>query len=261
MKQGLLSLFVLLSMSLWIAGCVSERKYSGTNIPIKEKMFNPQTAAKERLALGLTYLKKGNISQAKYNLDKALSYAPQSEDVHLGLAYFYQTVEDYQRAETAYLKATESFNATGDAKNNFGVYLCKQQKYDQAESMFLAAIETRNYIRVSSSYENLAMCSRDKNDLDKAKFYFEKALNYDPKNGSVMLEYTDLLVELNDFFNAKTVLNRYNKMLGNSAKSLILAITIEQNLGDNESVKNLGIQLLSQFPNSEQAKQYRASLN
>ena len=54
--------------------------------------FDTVAAAKTRISLGLTYLKNGNYSQAKFNLDKALQFAPRLADAHYSIAYYYQVV-------------------------------------------------------------------------------------------------------------------------------------------------------------------------
>ena len=261
MKQGLPALFWGFTMSSMMTACVSERIYSGTDIPVKERQLDKAAASKERLRLGLTYLQKGNAEQAKYNLDKAMEYAPESEDVYIGMAYYYQTVGDNKRAEKAYLNAIETKNATGDSKNNFGVFLCRQQQYDRAEQMFLAALNTPKYTRVASSYENLGICSRDAGNIAQAKDYFVKALKYDSKRSTARLELVKLSVQEHNFEFAKDQLTRYHHVIGTSVESLSLGIKIAQNLGDNDQATHYGTQLLSTFPSSEQAKQYRANLD
>ncbi|MCL1037848.1 type IV pilus biogenesis/stability protein PilW [Shewanella submarina] len=260
MKQGLPIVCALLLSGL-TAGCVTERTYSGTDIQVQERKFDKVSAARERIQLGLTYLQRGNSEQAKYNLDRALSHAPDLEDAHIAMAYYYQTVGDLRRAESAYQGAVNTRNPSGDALNNFGVFLCQQEKYEQAEKMFLAAIDTQEYTRTGSSYENLGICSRKAGHIEKAKQYFESALKYEPRRASTMMELILLSLEQNDFSDARQELARYHRVVPESAQSLALGIKIEQGLNDPEAVKRYGIRLLAKFPASEQARQYRASLN
>jgi type IV pilus assembly protein PilF len=65
-----------------LSGCVSQNDQSfGQN-------FDHLKAAKTRVSLGLTYLKNGNYRQAKFNLDKALEFAPRSADANFDMAYY-----------------------------------------------------------------------------------------------------------------------------------------------------------------------------
>jgi type IV pilus assembly protein PilF len=261
MKHGLPRFSLIITLSLLMAGCVTERTYTGTDIPVSERKLDKVAAARERMQLGLTYLNRGNIEQAKYNLDKALEYAPGLEDVHTSLAYYYQTVGDVVRTEESYLNAISSQDASGDSMNNFGVFLCQQKQYNKAEKMFLAAIEMPKYTRTASSYENLGLCSREAGQVEKARQYFQMALKYDPRRSVSLLELAELEVEKSDYIQARNQLARYHQVAEQTPESLALGIKIEQAVNDDAAVKRFGILLLAKFPASPQAKQYRVNLH
>lgn len=261
MKHGLPSFTLIALLSMLASGCVTEQTYSGTDIPVSERTFDKVAAAKERTQLGLTYLQRGNAEQAKFNLDKAMSYAPDLEEVNVAMAYFYQTVGDVPRTEEAYRRAVRSSDATGDSMNNFGVFLCQQKRYDEAEQMFLKAIEQPKYTRTASSYENLGICSRDGGNREKARHYFDMALKYDPRRATSLLELTELAMDSQDYQGAKRLLERMHTVVAESAASLALGVEIERQLNNFDASSRYGILLLAKFPASPEAKQYRASLN
>ncbi|MCE9679223.1 type IV pilus biogenesis/stability protein PilW [Shewanella sp. AS1] len=260
LEKPKISLLIILT-SLLVSGCVTERTYSGTDVPVKERAFDNVSAARQRVQLGLSYLQKGNSEQAKYNLDRALEFAPDLEDVHVALAYYYQSVGELDQTEKSYRNAINSSDATGDSMNNFGVFLCQQAKYDQAEEMFLRAVKMPKYTRSASSYENLGICTRKAGNLSKAKQYFNMALNYDPRRGTSLLELTEIDLEQGDFIDAQKGLSRYHSIVPETAESLALGIQIERSLNDTEAEKRFGILLLAKFPASQEAKQYRASMH
>lgn len=248
-------------VALSVTACVTERTYTGTDTPVAERQFDKLGAARERMQLGLTYLNRGNTEQAKYNLNKAVEYAPNLSEVHVAMAYYYQTVDDIERTEQSYKKAISSDDVTGDARNNFGVFLCQQHKYVESEKMFLAAIETPNYTRTALSYENLGVCSRKAGNKEKARQYFNMALKYDKRRKVTLLELTELAMEDADYGNAREQLARYHRVASESAESLALGIKIGRAANDLEAVKRFGILLIAKFPASPQAKNYRANLN
>lgn len=260
MKNGLGRISLMFTLSLMTTACVTERTYSGTDIPVSERKLDTVAAARERTQLGLTYLNRGNSEQAKYNLDKALEYAPQLESVHVALAYYYQTVGDLVRTEESYIDAINSQDASGDSMNNFGVFLCQQKQYEKAEKMFLAAIEMPKYTRTASSYENLGLCSREAGQAEKARQYFQMALKYDPRRSVSLLELAELAFELGEPTQARKELARYHQVAPQTPESLALGIQIEQAVNDDAAVKQFGILLLAKFPASPQAKQYRVNL-
>ncbi len=105
MKHGMQKIIMVTLVGLSVSGCVTERTYSGTDTPVAERRFDKVGAARERMQLGLTYLNRGNSEQAKYNLNKAVEYAPDMSEVHVAMAYYYQTVGDLDRTEASYRRA------------------------------------------------------------------------------------------------------------------------------------------------------------
>lgn len=136
--------------SLFLSACVSQTA---------AQHFNKRQAANARIDLGLGYLAQQNYEQAKLNLDKALSYAPDYYLVYSALAYFYQQQNDAIQAENTYQKAIKLDGKQGDTYNNYGTFLCTQGKFSQAYQQFNAALNTPNYYRQADTYENMALCA------------------------------------------------------------------------------------------------------
>ena len=109
--------FLTALFSLFLSACVSQTDAQD---------FDKLQAAKARIDLALGYLAQNNQEQAKLNLDKALSYAPDYYLVHSALAYFYQQQGNIEQAEKSYLQAIKSDNRQGDTFNNYGTFLCAQ---------------------------------------------------------------------------------------------------------------------------------------
>lgn len=125
--------------------------------------FDKQAAAKARVELALGYLQQQDGSQAKLNLDKALSYAPKYYLVHAALAYFYQEQGDVEHAKQSYLTAIKLDDKQGDVFNNFGAFLCSQGEYQAAYEQFKQALKSPNYYQ-GDTYENLVLCALSAKD-------------------------------------------------------------------------------------------------
>ncbi len=245
----------------FLGGCVTQTTYSGTDQVVAEKAPNLKAAARDRVRLGLTYLQQGEVERAKFNLDKALQLDDKVVEVHLGRAYYFQTVAEHEAAKDAYRQALRLEPNNGDVLNNFGVYLCRQQEFDESEKLLLRAVQAPDYTLMASTYENLGLCSQSAGKLDKAAQYFEQALNYAPRRSVALIELVNIAVEQNDFGSAQTALDRYHDLAGETPQSLMLGVDIERQLGDLEASKRFGILLLAKFPRSQQAEQYRAERN
>ncbi|MCL1050418.1 type IV pilus biogenesis/stability protein PilW [Shewanella abyssi] len=252
---------VMLLSATALSGCVTQSIYTGTNTPVSEKKVDKVAAARQRVHLGLVYLQKGNSEQAKANLDRALAFAPELEDVHIAFAYYYSSVGELEKTEQAYRRATNLRNASGDSFNNFGTFLCQQGQYAESEKMFLKALERPSYTQSASTYENLGICSRKAGQIEKAQKYFSMALNYDPRRRTSLIELTEIELEAERYTEARARLTRYHNVAVESPISLALGIEIEQGLNDDDAVRKFGILLLAKFPSSPQAKHYRANMH
>ncbi|WP_163930437.1 type IV pilus biogenesis/stability protein PilW [Paraferrimonas sp. SM1919] len=250
-------LWLILISLFSLSACVTERTYSGSDIPVTELNYNAKAAALDRVQLALSYLAKGRTAQAQFNLNKALEHGPEMEEVHSAAAYYYQRVGEQQKAIESYKKALQINPQNGDTLNNFGVYLCQQQNYQQAQKLFLEAIATKGYTRMASSYENLGLCALANQRYHDAQQFFEQTLKYNQNQPLVRLELMNIAVRLEQWFNAQQQLNWLQQHNKPSAETLFLGFQIESKLGNVQAANDYGMNLLRLFPLSQQAQQYQ----
>ena len=79
-------------------------------------------------------------------------------------------------------------------KLNEGETLFADGKIDEAEACFLSLVESGYYCK--EAYNNLGVIAFQKNDKEKAIDYFTKALEIDPLYKDTIINYTNLLREL-----------------------------------------------------------------
>jgi type IV pilus assembly protein PilF len=244
----------LLILSVFLlTACVSEPLPDGFK---SQDDFDPVNAAKTRISLGLTYLQNGNYSQAKFNLDKALQFAPRLADAHYSMAYYYQLVGENELAEESYQTAMDFEPKNADIANTYGAFLCRQGKYDKAKKYFLKAVNSDNYVSTAETYENLALCSQSQGHLDDAMTYLQSAINHQPTRGKSLFFLTQLQVENKEWGNAKQTLKRYEKVARVSAESLWMNITIEEGLGNPKVAQGYGDMLIRMYPQHPRTQEY-----
>lgn len=243
---------IVLSVIL-LTACVSEPLPEGFK---DADDFDPVNAAKTRISLGLTYLQNGNYSQAKFNLDKALQFAPRLADAHYSMAYYYQLVGEIELAEDAYQTAMDFEPNNADIANTYGAFLCRQGKYDKAKKYFLKAVNSDNYVSTAETYENLALCSKSQGQLEDAKTYLQSAINHQPSRGKSLFLLTELQIENAQWLEAKQSLSRYEKVARVSAESLWMHIKIEEGLGNKDSAMGYGDMLIRMYPRHNRTQQY-----
>ncbi|GLX82450.1 type IV pilus biogenesis/stability protein PilW [Thalassotalea eurytherma] len=249
-------LLVIFALSNALSACVTQQ-YSKDNTPVVENEASNDEIAMTRISLGLGYLNIGNTTQAKTNLEKAKRYSPKLVQVHTAFAHYYETVGEPELASKSFLTALEIKPNEPDTLNNYGVFLCRQDDIEGAQEQFLKAIAVPEYVRVSESYENLALCHLNKDNFEKTEFYLTKALMHSPSSASVLQQLAQLAYVKGDFKSAKNYIARYEKATRQfNPSSLALAYKVYERAGNMTIAKNYGAMLVKMFPNAYESKQY-----
>ena len=251
---------VSLSVVVFFTGCVTQNYENDKSTPVIENESTNNEIAMTRISLGLGYLKMGNTTQAKLNLEKAKRFAPKLVQVHTAFAHYFDSVGEPEQAITSYETALSIKSDDADTLNNYGVFLCKQERYQDAEKQILKAIAQPSYILVSQSYENLALCQLKAKAFNKAELYFDKAILHSPSSASSLLHMVRLQYAKADYKNAHLYLKRYEKATRRfSPNALALAFKIFEKQRDRKTAKNYASMLVKMFPNSYESKQYLLS--
>ncbi|WP_372770465.1 type IV pilus biogenesis/stability protein PilW [Pseudoalteromonas sp.] len=238
-------------------GCVTESVYVGSDKPVVENRIDNDEAARTRISLALKYLASGDSTQAKYNLERAAKFSPKLPEVHYTTAYYYQQVGENELAKDSYLRAIDIAPNDPNTLNNYGVFLCGLGEYDEASEYILRAIEVPSYLRVSQSYENLALCAIENNEFDEAEEYLEASVKHSPSRGSSLVNLSAIYYAKSDLHRAQTFMNRYEKSGRISSRSLMLSYLIESRMGHIEKASTLALTLQQTYGNSIEAKQLK----
>jgi len=253
-KRTILTPLVLLSVIL--SGCVTQN-YENDDTPVVQNQANRDDMAATRVSLGLGYLKMGNMPQAKQNLEKAKNFSPEMVQVYTAFAHYYETVGEHKQTVESYEKALSIKSDDADTLNNYGVYLCRQDKIEAAEKQLLKAIAVPSYILVAKSYENLSACFLQKDDFDKAEMYLNKAISHSPSSSSTLFQMVQLQYAMGDYKQAKSFEQRFEKVTRRfTSQSLALSYKVHYKLGQRKTAKNYGTMLVKMYPQSWEAQQY-----
>lgn len=244
---------VFLCLSTAITGCVSYNA-DGTSQEVDYVQ-----AARTRISLGLTYLKNGNYTQAKINLDKALEFAPRLADSHYSMAYYFQMVGENERAEEYYRNAIKLAPRNPDIANSYGAFLCQQRNYPEAKVYFNRAVASLRYASSAETYENMAICAEKEGFSDEAIEHLRSAVKHQPSRIKTLVFLTELYMKAGMFKQAEETLNRIEKLGRIDADLLWLRMDLARQQGNQQKAKKYGDMLLSVYPNSPLAKQYNES--
>jgi len=253
-KRAVFTALALLSVLL--SGCVTQN-YENDDTPVVKNQANRDDMAATRISLGLGYLKMGNMPQAKQNLEKAKKFAPDMVQVYTAFAHYYETVGEHNLTIESYEKALSIKSDDADTLNNYGVYLCRQDKIEAAEKQLLKAIAVPSYILVAKSYENLSSCFLQKDDFVKTEMYLNKAILHSPSSSSTLFQMVRLQYAMGDYKQAKSFEQRFEKVTRRfTSQSLALSYKVHYKLGQRKTAKNYGTMLVKMYPQSWEAQQY-----
>jgi type IV pilus assembly protein PilF len=191
-------------------------------------------AASFNVQLGLGYLKQGDRPRAKKKLLTALEQEPNSPDMNAAMAYYLEQTNELEEAKKYYLKAISLAGNSGAQFNNYGTFLCKQGEYKKAETYFLKAVKDPQYINTAAAYENAGLCVLAIPDTEKAKFYFNKALNQDPSRRESLYELVKLSSKEGHDEHAFQLLQQHPELVVDDKIFLDLAKNIANKIGKYE---------------------------
>lgn len=246
-----LRLLACVVFSLQLAACVTETTVVGSDRQIRPKT-DEKEAARTRIALGINYLQRGDNAQAKFNLEKAKSLAPDLAEVHNAMAYYFQQVAEYDAAEKSYQKAIALEPDNADSYNNYGAFLCQREKYEQAEKLLLQAISRPGYIRAADSYENIALCRLEQKDFVQAKNYLDLSIKHNASRPSALFNLASVNYAMADLPAAQVLLDRMQSASQISPRSVLLGYLIAQEQQDYSRMQSAEQLLLTTYPQSQE---------
>jgi type IV pilus assembly protein PilF len=233
---------------------------SGSPTYKEEDNSSGRQAAEINTSLGREYLSRGQFEISLDKLKKAINSDPDYAPAHTVIAVLYERIGEDELAEKHYQEAVKILPDNGDVNNNYGVFLCQKGKAASAEPYFLIATKDPFYRTPQVALSNAGSCELQQGNLDKAERYLRQSLEYDAEFADALLAMADVSFRKRDNFRARAFLQRFESQEIGTAVSLYLGYQIESGLQNEQSVQKYLDQLLSKYPESEQAGKIRGEL-
>ena len=251
-KLNYLPVFLIL---LILTGCNEIRP---SNQDITTSQITNERAL-SNLNLGIAYLKERAYEKALDKLNKAKEADPQYSPIYNVFGLLYQQLGDFERAESNFKKAL-SLNANDSSTmNNYGSFLCGQQRIDDAEAIFVKAASNPLYETPEIAITNAGLCLYNEGRIDEAENYFRRALELNPRVSPALIKMCEISFNEPNYLSARAYLQRYQQSARHTPKSLWLGIQIENELGDKDAVSSYALLLKNSFPASKEATMLKAS--
>lgn len=248
---------IIMAAFLSLSACVTENYRAGVRQTDAETEVNADQAASVRVSLGLRYLQKGDFAQAKYNLSKALELDSRSAEANYAFAYYLQKTGETAQADAYYRIAIELAPNNGDTRNNYGVFLCEQQKYAEAQAQFLHATQLTDYIRSASTYENLALCAQAQQKVSEALVYLTLASQHQANPSKIIALKAELQYQSGQFDDALMSLEQWFLLQKPTADMLLLKHLAALASNQIPLAYQVAQTLIATYPDSVQAVWYK----
>ena len=132
------------------------------------------------LQQGIEFYNTGKYIMALKKLLEAEKTIPQNAELHNGLGLVYLAKDRPDLALTHFKKAIKLDPEFIDAKNNLGAVYLKLEQWDDAVKLFEEVSENLLYATPEVPISNLGWVYFNQKQYDKAKAYFQKALDISP---------------------------------------------------------------------------------
>ncbi len=235
-------------VSLALAAC-------GSNPPTDG---DPKKSAQVNAHMGLRYMQMGNFQLAQEKLQRALSFDPDSFEAHHYMAELYRRLGEGEKADKHFRQARRIEPDNTALSNNYGVFLCENERFDDAEKQFLQVLENPFYRGKAQTYENLGLCLRA-HDAEKAEGYLREGLRLNPKMAKSLVVMSEISLEQGNHLSARAYLQRYLDISRHTPRTLWLGVRIERVLGDKDALASYGLALRNNHPDSEETRLYLES--
>ena len=210
--------------------------------------------SQQQLRQALGYFKSQKLPKAQLSINNSLKSNPENPQAHHVAGLIYQRLGLSGQARDHFEQAIKLAPSDAVVRNNFGNFLCSRGNFNAADENFSFAATQAGNPKPEIAYTNAGLCALRAKNSEKAKHYFEQAMQTNPGQTTALYQLARLHLDANKPLVANTLLEQYSHHSQDTAKTLLLKAQIEQSLGNPENMESYKQQLRSGFPNSPEAK-------
>lgn len=215
--------------------------------------YDRQAIAEANLNLGIAYLQQGQYQLALDKLNRARIAQPNYSPTYNTLGVLYQRLGEHAEAEKYYQHAIKLNPMDSAALNNYGQFLCQNDRFDEAEKTFMESASNPLFPTPEIAITNAGTCALNNDRPDLAEGYFKQALDKNPRVAPALFQMAELSYNRGEYLPARGFLQRYLVDNKHTSRSLWLGIRIERELGDKNAVSSYALLLRNRFSDSKEA--------
>lgn len=253
-----LSLAIGMSAAL-LSGCATDNAVgaAGRQIRTESDQTDSDRRAKVRMELAEGYFSRGQYNTALDEVKLAFAAKPDMIEGYNLRGLIYAAMGESALAEDSFRRALALNARDADAMHNYGWFLCQQQRWAAAMTQFDAAISQPQYRGIARTLLAKGVCQARAGLWLEAEGTLLRSFELEPSNPVVAVNLSEVLLRRGDLDRARFYIRRVNSQPEQvGAQTLWLALRIERKLGNTQSVRELGDQLLQRFPQSLEARAF-----
>lgn len=236
---------------------VVERSYSSGDTKDRITASDQSEASRRasvRLELAGAYFGRGQMTTALDEVKKSIAADPNVAAAFNLRGLIYGNLGDYRLAEESFGRALQIDPQDADSLQNFGWYLCQQNRYAEADAMFTRALAVPRYADAPRTLLTQGVCHARSGKNDDAERTLVRAYALEPSNPAIAVNLSEVLFRKGDTERARFYIRRVNTVPHLvSAQTLWLAARIEHKIGNAQGSEDFGAQLRNRFPQSPEA--------
>lgn len=245
--------FLLIAvLTISLLGCVS-------SIETRNTVADPDEAFARHIKLAMQYIGSKNRDLARVHLEKAAAFNSKTRraKLHSGYGLLYQMEQETELAEKHFRHAIASDKKDSMARYNFAAFLYNQGRFKEALQQMQIVSEDLGYERRPQAFYILGLAQRKTGQQAQALGSFEKATQLRLKFAAPYVEAAEIYFAQQKLPIAKWALDQYGLLAQPTAKSLWLAVRIEQRFGNKDGAASQGLKLKNLFPYSSENLEYQ----
>jgi type IV pilus assembly protein PilF len=255
------ALAAALVLAMMLAGCTTTpapgSTAAGGQIRTASDQSSADRRASVRMELASAYFARGQYTTALDEVKLALAAKPDLPEAFSLRGLIYASLGQPALAEESFRRALQLAPRDAATMQNFGWFLCQQQRYAEADALFMRALEQPQYRDAPRTLLAQGLCQARDGKLVQAERTLTRAYERDPTNPAVAFNLSEVLMRMGELERARFYIRRVNSQPEQSnAQTLWLAARIEYRLGNMAGVQQFGNQLRERFPQSTEALQF-----
>ncbi len=205
--------------------------------------------------LGLEYMEQGRLDLAKVKLERARQAQPRSAEVNWANAMLYEKLGDMEKAESFFRKAMRADPSSAEAHNNFGAFLCRQERIEEGLKHFDKAAANPLYPTPEYALANAGLCLLEAGDETRAEEYFRKALEKNPHYAAALYQMARLTYRQKRYLASRAFRERLAHVLKKPQPQLLwLCVVTERAMSNYGEADRCEKTLKTRFPDSDEAR-------